>query len=303
MQAAIRSTNDDAISCRRSCVDLGYFKDKIISKFSTPCRREPMINRGTFVRRFGIESVLNKFIQKHGPEAQIISLGAGYDTYFFNLTMPVGMYCEVDFEQITTNKIMRLQKNKLLPTGAKVVTGTDIYADHYMLIAGDLANFQHLLDKMLQSGLNIDRPTLVLSECVLIYLDSSSGNQIISSVVKTFKRSTFLTFEQILPDDRYGQVMIHNLAVICANKARKITLQSVNDYPTLESQSQRYTSLGFDICNSIDMNHVWDLVPQDEMHRVVKLEILDELEELTLIQAHYCLTFASNNDDAGVWLE
>jgi hypothetical protein len=52
------------------------------------------------------------------------------------------------------------------------------------------------------------------------------------------------------------------------------------------------------------MNHVWDFIPSDEKQRVLKLEILDEVEELNMIQAHYCLVWAcSNREDLDLWFD
>ena len=77
----------------------------------------------------------------------------------------------------------------------------------------------------------------------------------------------------------------------------------MTDYPTLQSQSERYKNLGFESCQSIDMNQVWDVVSNEEKLRVTRLEILDEVEELQMIQAHYCLTFASRLEDLDLWIQ
>jgi hypothetical protein len=58
----------------------------------------------------------------------------------------------------------------------------------------------------------------------------------------------------------------------------------------LPSQEKRYLMHGFTESTSIDLNTVWENIPVEEQKRVVKLELLDELEELNLIQAHYCIT-------------
>ena len=171
-----------------------------------------MINRGTFVRRFGIERILHNFIDKYGTNAQVISLGAGSDTFYFNLQKPIGMYCEIDFEHITTTKTLKIVKNKLIPNITRVIGGSQIESPHYMLLSGDLADFEKILENK-SSKLDFNKPTLVLSECVLIYMETMQGNRIINLITIKFPKACFLTFEQILPHDRYGQVMIQNLAV------------------------------------------------------------------------------------------
>ena len=52
------------------------------------------------------------------------------------------------------------------------------------------------------------------------------------------------------------------------------------------------------------MNTCWELVPDEEKQRVCKLEILDEVEELVMIQEHYCLTFSFTvESDLELWLQ
>ena len=47
------------------------------------------------------------------------------------------------------------------------------------------------------------------------------------------------------------------------------------------------------------MNGVYDnKIDEEEKRRVTKLELLDELEEFRLIQEHYFVSCASNQDNA-----
>ncbi len=64
---AVRSTNDDAASCKRSAVQLGYWKDPYIDYFirSTGDRKAPEINRGYYARVQGIQILLRQFLQVH----------------------------------------------------------------------------------------------------------------------------------------------------------------------------------------------------------------------------------------------
>lgn len=49
-----------------------------------------------------------------------------------------------------------------------------------------------------------------------------------------FENATFVTYEQIHPDDGFGQVMVRHFANL------QIPLLSVSRYPTLNHQTQRY---------------------------------------------------------------
>lgn len=56
-------------------------------------------------------------------------------------------------------------------------------------------------------------PTLVISECVLIYLDPLDSNRIIDWLTRELSDAMVALYEQIKPDDAFGRMMIHNLQV------------------------------------------------------------------------------------------
>lgn len=61
---AVIATNDDASSCKRCAVALGYWKDRYINYFvKATDRKAPEINRGYFARTFTIKILVDKFIE------------------------------------------------------------------------------------------------------------------------------------------------------------------------------------------------------------------------------------------------
>ena len=64
------------------------------------------------------------------------------------------------------------------------------------------------------AGIDINKPTLFLSECVLIYIEAEESKELIQWVGNTFNTSVFVTYEQIRPDDSFGRIMIKNLQVV-----------------------------------------------------------------------------------------
>lgn len=56
-------------------------------------------------------------------------------------------------------------------------------------------------------------PTLFISECVLIYLAPEESQSILDWITANVQHSMFLLYEQILPDDTFGKVMLRNLKV------------------------------------------------------------------------------------------
>lgn len=60
---AVRSTNDDASTCKRFAVQLGYWSDPYIPLLVRGAERKtPEINRGYFARVASITSLVQKFI-------------------------------------------------------------------------------------------------------------------------------------------------------------------------------------------------------------------------------------------------
>jgi tRNA wybutosine-synthesizing protein 4 len=100
----------------------------------------------------------------------------------------------------------------------------------------------------------------------------------------------FATYEQIRPADPFGRTMVKNL------EARGCPLLGIHAYPDLASQQARYTSRGWHVAASVDMNAALTRIQQATpglAQRLATIEIFDELEEWTLIQAHYCITVAA----------
>ena len=85
---AVRETNDDAAICKYSCVTLGYYQDDFLKHFiKENIRRPPLINRGYWARVSAFHKVIKTLIQAlpDGSKFQIVNLGAGFDTTFWNI--------------------------------------------------------------------------------------------------------------------------------------------------------------------------------------------------------------------------
>ncbi|KAJ3299696.1 hypothetical protein HK104_007624 [Borealophlyctis nickersoniae] len=170
--------------------------------------------------------------------------------------------------------------------------GTELLADRYCLIAGDLRQFATaVIPRLVSLGFDRSLPTLFLSECVLIYLHPAESSSIVSTAAEAVDSGVFVTYEQILPDDAFGNMMLQNL------KTRNIELPGIHTYPTLDSQRQRYLTAGWDRSGAIDLNEFWERqVPDEEKARINRLEIFDEVEEWRLLSAHYCVSWGVKGD-------
>jgi hypothetical protein len=260
-------------------------------------RRAPIINRGTYTRTYAIDRCINKFIQWNHKECQVVSLGAGSDSRYFNLKVAdkqPKLYVEIDYPQITSKKAMAICKNAKTKSMLNEVRieggGTELISADYWLLSEDLTSFDRILQRMVSMGFDTQLPTLFLSECVLVYLDPKIANSIISTT-STLSNPVFVTYEQIEPNDPFGAQMMENL------KARGLSLPSIYEYPDVSSQKKRYIDGGYlcAVCHS--MNSIWNGIPDTEKIRVQRLEIFDELEEWELLMGHYCLLIASKSQE------
>jgi len=60
-------------------------------------------------------------------------------------------------------------------------------------------------------------PTMFLSECVMIYMDPMDSDAIVKWISDNVPTAMILAYEQILPNDAFGQMMIKNLKVNTIN--------------------------------------------------------------------------------------
>ncbi|XP_063225579.1 leucine carboxyl methyltransferase 1 isoform X2 [Bacillus rossius redtenbacheri] len=299
-EEAIQATNDDATSCKLAAVSLGYWEDPYVSYFiRSPTRKPPEINRGYYARVKGVESLINKFIKKVGNNCQIINLGAGFDTLFWRLQdtgHSVANFIELDFPAVTSKKCICIQKNKNLFNRLKAgdaaagCTGADLHGTGYHLLGVDLQSVDRLLEKLDQCGVQDGLPTLLLAECVLVYMRGEEVHRLLSCLARRFRAALFVSYEQVNMNDRFGDMMLTNL------RARSCHLPSVAACRDLDSQRQRFLQAGWDGAKAWDMVEVYHSLTSSERRRIERLEFLDEQELLMQLLQHYCIAVAWKSD-------
>ena len=305
--SAVQGTTEEASVSKLSSAQLGYFEDSHLAYFvkQGTYRRSPLVNRGYYTRVSGIRKCVTSFFQccedAGYPTAQLVNLGAGLDSMAFWLATGTGVpeivkesvLFEVDHAEVVTKKSALINKHKEL---SNVFADTNeppmMRADQYRLIAADLRDVQSLDSKLKEAGMQRDIPTLFLAECVLIYMQPEFSNKILSWIAKDAVSDAFtaiVVYEQTMPDDPFGRVMVENL------KMRGCGLLGIHEFPTLESERSRFIEInGFDKVSIADMNQIFDShIDKDEVRRVCKLEMFDEFEEWRLMQAHYFIAVAS----------
>ncbi|GKA43084.1 tRNA wybutosine-synthesizing protein 4, partial [Tanacetum coccineum] len=219
--------NMDYILCifERSCVKKGYIKDDYVHLFvRRPVRRSPIINRGYFARWATFRKFLNQFLSCETKsndgqvKKQILSLGAGFDTTYFQLQdegKAPHLYVEVDFKEVTCKKATIIEtsaqlRGRISESATICREKGEVISDQYKLLPIDLRDIQSLND-LISAHMDPSLPTFIIAECVLIYIDPDSSRAVVEWASKTFSTSIFFLYEQILPHDAFGQQMIRNL--------------------------------------------------------------------------------------------
>lgn len=308
VDAAVQATNDEASSSKLSCVKKGYMEDKYVQVFvRRPARRSPIINRGYYARWAVIRKFLLQFLEAGTSSSdgisvdckkQILSLGAGFDTIYFQLQdegKAPYLFVELDFKEVTSKKAMIIDAYEPLRTklGSTAIISKDkgqIHSDHYKLLPADLRDIDSLNTILDQAKLDPSLPTLILAECVLIYLDPSVSRAVINWAGQKFSTSVFIVYEQIHPDDGFGQQMLKNL------EKRGCPLLGLHDTPTLEAKKKRFADSGWQRSEALDMDVIYNQhIDLQDRRRIERLELFDEFEEWHILQEHYCISYGIND--------
>ncbi|KAF3853338.1 hypothetical protein F7725_014026, partial [Dissostichus mawsoni] len=246
---AVRATCDDATICKSK----SYWKDPYIQYFvrSVGERKAPEINRGYYARVQGVNHLLDAFLRKTQCDCQVINLGAGLDTTFWRLKdenlMPRKFF-EVDFPTVVARKIHNIKTKPPLSkpliethsTDSLLLDAHSLDSDRYCIIGADLRDISNLDEKLKKFQLNPELPTLLLSECVLVYMTPSQSSNVNMS-------------------DRFGQVMIENL------QRRQCNLAGVEACQSLDTQRERFLKTGWEQSDALDMMTVYSMLPQDDV--------------------------------------
>jgi [phosphatase 2A protein]-leucine-carboxy methyltransferase len=268
---------------------------------------------GTYVRTTGIDRVVDSFLSSaQEGRKQIISLGAGSDTRYFRLKQKRRkldlVYHELDFEANNRRKIAHM-RGDAFASAAKEHAGVDMRAEDAMssqdgsaLVTIDyLVHSQDLRQLPRRDvplpGIDTTLPTLIISECCLVYLPPDDADAVLRYFSNLFPETVPLAiviYEPIRPHDPFGKTMISNLA------SRGLQLQTLEKYHDLKEQIGRLRTYGFGGesqrssggAEAADIDFIWQKwISSEEKERVEGLEWMDEVEEFVLLAKHYCISW------------
>lgn len=322
-EQTIRSTDHDALSCRISLVSKSYLQDpslpSVLSGFQkflkydskTPRRvmselikvKSPVINRGSYIRIRSIDIIIKRFIEqyKEAEEVRILNLGAGSDTRSFQILKGYQNVevIEIDFPDSVKFKKATIVDDEILcdAIGANYelhsdldkfyqqLDNSELRTDRFLLIPMDLREIDTL--KTFLASLQ-DKPTLIISECMLCYLTTEESSSLLHTLHKNIPHGILAIYDPLGGEGSFGNVMIDNL------KMRNLSMSTLLEFNSLSKYKARLQKIGF---QSVKIDHMFNVLntwlDQEEIRRISKLEFLDEIEELKLLLEHYCLSLST----------
>ena len=232
----------------------------------------PLMNRGTFCRYFSINSTVRKILNSvpKTENVNIIIPGSGFDTLYFNLMN----------EKYTNINVYELDFKKIIEKKTKIIKNENLKTD------------KNLLKKTFDNLPNKNDLTIIIFECILVYLDKETTVKIINEFKNIFKNLIVIEYDLIGANDMFGKEMVQNL------KSRNIELRGFYDVPDLDSQIKRLKECEFDFVQFKNLLWVYNsMISKEERRRIDLLEMMDEFEEFNLLQTHACFGIGGKISD------
>ena len=287
-----RLSSQDAATSKMSAIRLGYLQDDFLSIFHIgSIKKMPVINRGTYARVKCLSILIDQFLSTiHGDRRQIIILGCGIDSLALNLMKHYSnlRIFEIDFEEtMEYKKKCLLKESEFLKSVWPTYSLNDLHYGPLTMIGGDLRNPLQTMSSLADQGCDFNVPTLIISECVLVYLQREHCLELLQILSQHFNNAAMISYDMLNPNDRFGQIMQQNIAFA------GYCVPGFFEFPTLESQQTKFLSTNWSSARAITMLRAYEtLIPKDELKRVSRLEIFDEVEEWQMLMSHYSLSLA-----------
>lgn len=308
----VKYTSSDALSCKLAASRLQYFQDDYLSFFQKYTRNEyrklPIINRGYYARVECMARILNEFLNvtQNDPMRQIIILGAGYDTKSLAVLEKcqhgtVTVY-DVDFDDIILKRCQAVITSKekasiIIPELVDITdapsckTSYGYSLGHLKMVSCDLRDSQKLVNTLQEANIQSELPTLILSECVLVYIDESACHKLSTALLESFTNVAWASYDMLYLNDAFGRVMRDNL------ESGGFKVPGLLDFPTIESIVNRYNNAGCSTTSACSMLSAYEhFISPEEKTRISQIEMLDEVEEWQLLMSHYCLSLGVKGD-------
>lgn len=295
IEMALQKTAYDACSRKIHCVKKGYLEDPFVGYFAQDSTivNSPLMSRGTWLRTTAIENCILSFARRYeGKPIQVISFGAGVDTLFFRLRkyhpkVVLERYIEFDLPDLVLEKHSIIAKHSSL---------SSLVIPAYRLLAADLRESDSVVSSLKRNAVQ-NVPTIILAEMVFVYIEEPLTTKLLSSTIQDFmggvkeeSPTLLITYDAIMPHDRFGKMMRESLHQI------GVDLPGITGLPTPEAHAERCRKVGFRTVKSMTMRELYLSVPRATQEHLHKLEMVDDWDEWNLMHDHYCFLIGSTEE-------
>ncbi|RDW85720.1 hypothetical protein BP5796_04045 [Coleophoma crateriformis] len=309
---SVMGTNNSSIVSKRS-VERIYFPDEphffryFVKK---PQRRAPLINRGYWLRMKAIDHVVYQFLKLKSKKPKVvINLGCGYDPLPWQTISRYPEVCQdvkfidIDYKDLMLKKrdvVMKTLELKSMFSNLEAGNSGDVLlrSDQYLQLGCDLRDLPRL-DQALRSVVDTDAcQILFVSEVAITYMPSEAVDALIKWT-SALPQAQFCLLEQLLPNG-----IEHPFAQTMMAHFNKLTtpLGSVEKYPTVAHQEQRFRSLGWSKASARNLWDLWgapEFMDSSERQKLDEVEPFDEWEEFALFGTHYYVLVAKTENLEG----
>ena len=250
---------------------------------------QPVMNYGTYLRTLSIDIPLLQYLNNipFDKHCQIVNLGCGSDLRCLQILNnkdifpQVTKYIDLDFKQSIELKQSILEC--ISASSSSFVLNDLTWGGCYEAVSCDLNHLDNTLS-ILKSKLDIEIPTIFITECTLCYIKERESQNLIDSIRTTFDTGLWISYDPIggvNKDDKFGIIMKENLLM-----SRNLDLPTLLIYNSKETYSNRWNRY-----KDVRIQNMWDFLQSNinpmELKRLQSLQFLDEFEELKIMQNHY----------------
>ncbi|KAK8106829.1 tRNA methyltransferase ppm2 [Apiospora kogelbergensis] len=307
----VMSTNSSSIVSKRSVEHIYYPDEPHFFRFfvSRYQRRSPLINRGYHLRLHVIDVAVRNFLSRPSSKQKVVvNLGAGSDVVPWQCMTRYPEECQgakfidIDFPDLMGKKRRIVQET---PELHSVLTGLEygddqsdllLTSNEYVQIGCDLRQLKRVEDALSQVITIQECEFIFIAEVSITYMETEAADSVIQWA-STLGHAEFCLLEQILPDGAdhpFAEMMVRHF-----NKL-KTPIKSVDRYPTLRAQQERFNRLGWVHADAHSLWSAWSsdrYLSTEERMKLNDIEPFDEWEEMAIFTSHYCIVSAHTRPD------
>ncbi|PTB74105.1 LCM-domain-containing protein [Trichoderma longibrachiatum ATCC 18648] len=293
----VMGTNNSSIASKRSVERLYYPKEVPFFRYFVPKfqRRAPLINRGYWLRLRAIDVIVQRFLSKEKAGKKVV------------INLDDVLFVDVDYPDLMHKKravvLQTPELRKLLgddyTLSDKGKDGLLLRSTKYCQLGCDLRQLDRLR-ALLESVVSLSEcAVLFVAEVSITYMDTQYADSLIEWGSTVGRENEFCLLEQIIPYGKghpFAQQMLGHFVKL------NTPLRSIEQYPTMESQVDRFQGRGWPRVDIKDLWQTWSseqFVSDSERMALDEVEPFDEWEEFILFARHYFILHASTDSSGG----